>query len=252
MALTSCVPTARRFAHLLVPLIAAITVSLGGGTAAAWADAPASGPGASAQPIAGDGRPGPLLGEVRRELSLARHTRYQHTTEVNEQTGTFDYDCSGFVDYALRRVDPAAYRALPVSTTRPLAQDIVNQIRGATHSAKAGPWHQVPTVRELRPGDLLSWLTPRDSDSDNTGHVMVVLATPTRSPRAGNEWLVRVADSTMSPHADDTRIGGSPTGLGTGTIGLVTDSSGRPSAYYWRGGLSTKLQRTVIALGRIG
>ena len=187
---------------------------------------------------------GSLAAEAHRELSAARQTRYQHITDVDEQTGRFDYDCSGFVGYALRRIDPAAYRALPVSKTRPLAQDIVTAIRAG------GFWQRVPAVTELGPGDLVAWLTPDDSDSDNTGHVMIVLAVPTRSQRAG-EWLVQVADSTTSPHAADRRVAGGPTGLGQGTIGLTTDTSERPVAYYWRGGVSTKLEHTEIALGRL-
>lgn len=98
---------------------------------------------------------------------------------------------------------------------------------------------------------MVTWLTPEDSDSLNTGHVMIVLDKPTRSPRKPDEWLVKVADSTSSPHAADSRTGGA-NGLGTGTIGLVTDRSGHPTAYYWRGGESTALKRTTIELGRAG
>jgi hypothetical protein len=62
--------------------------------------------------------------------------------------------------------------------------------------------------------------------------------------------LVRVADSTKSPHARDSRIAGS-NGLGAGTIGIVTGNSGEPTGYYWRGGKSTQLEQTTIELGRI-
>jgi hypothetical protein len=238
----------RRFARLAVPVVAALALGLGGGTATAMADTPTGRPGPTGDTItAGEATHGSLLGEVRRELATARLTHYQHTTEVDEQRGEFDYDCSGFLDYALQRIDPPAYRALPVSKTRPLAEDIVHQIR----SHEAGPWEQVATAAQLRPGDVVSWLTPQDSDSDNTGHVMIVLAAPTKNTRRDDEWLVHVADSTTSPHAADSRIGGSPNGLGTGTIGLVADDTGRPVGYYWRGAVSTELKHTVVALGRV-
>jgi hypothetical protein len=191
---------------------------------------------------------GSFLGEIKRELGAERSSHYQHTIDVDEQAGRFDYDCSGLIDYALNRVNPAAYQALPESQDRPLAQDIVTRIRQAGPSA-AGPWQQVPRVDQLQPGDLVSWLKPQDSDTHNTGHVMVVLAAPRKSPRDG-EWLVHIADATTSPHAEDSRPAGT-NGLGTGTIGLVTDDAGHPTSYYWRGGVSSHLEQTTIALGRI-
>jgi hypothetical protein len=252
MALTISRRGIRRLAQACAPLMAALAICLAEGPATAMADTPIGALGQTgAATASAQGDHGSLLGEVRRELSAAHTTRYRHTTAVDEQRGEFNYDCSGFLDYALHRVDPAAYNALPVSETRPLAEDFVQAIAAAGPSPTSGPWQQVPTAAQLRPGDVVAWLTPEDSDSDNTGHVMVVLAAPTRNAGRADEWLIPVADSTTSPHAADYRIAGSPTGLGTGTIGVVTDGSGRPVGYYWRGGVSTVLKHTVVALGRI-
>ena len=41
-----------------------------------------------------------------------------------------------------------------------------------------------------------------------------------------------------------------PPGLGTGTIGLLVDDRGAPTAFYWRGGVSPQAKPTRIALGR--
>jgi hypothetical protein len=101
----------------------------------------------------------------------------------------------------------------------------------------------------LRPGDVIAWQVTEDSTSGDTGHVMVVLAAPTRNPARQREWLVQVADSTLSPHADDSRHDGQ-TGLGTGTIGLTTDDAGAPVAFYWQGALSKRAKPTEIALGQ--
>ena len=180
-----------------------------------------------------------------------RQSRYQHPTDVREATGEFYFDCSGFLDYALQRSVPSALQALPVSKERPLAEDVVHHLQQVAAAGTPGPWHSVGAVPELRAGDVVTWLTPEDSDSLNTGHVMIVLDTPTRSSRSADEWLVKVADSTSSPHAADSRTDGQ-NGLGTGTIGVVTDGSGHPVAYYWRGGVSTALKHTTIALGRAG
>src|SRR4051812_8581746 len=63
----------------------------------------------------------PLAIEARRELAAMQTSHYQHPTDIDEETGSFDFDCSGFVDYALRRVLPEALAALPVTKKRPLA-----------------------------------------------------------------------------------------------------------------------------------
>ena len=47
---------------------------------------------------------------------------------------------------------------------------------------------------------------------------------------------------------EDSKTG--DTGLGTGTIGLVADSAGAPTAFYWQGGVSKHPKPTEIALGR--
>jgi hypothetical protein len=196
----------------------------------------------------GDG-PGALLAEVQRELAAMRITRYQHTTRVEEATGSYFYDCSGMLDYAAGRVLPDASHALPVSTSvRPLAGDIERYL----HQGLSGPidgWQAVPHVDGLRPGDVVAWQATEDSTTGDTGHVMVVMAAPTRNPARESEWLVTVADSTLNPHADDSRRNGQ-TGLGTGTIGLTTDDVGTPVAFYWQGAVSKRSKVTEIALGR--
>lgn len=197
-----------------------------------------------------DSRNGGLLTEVRRELGAMRQSHYQHSTDVREATGEYYYDCSGFLDYALQRSAPAALQVLPVSKDRPLAKDVVHHLQRVAAGGVTGPWRSVGAVRDLRPGDVVSWLTPEDSDSLNTGHIMIVLESPVPNPNRSGEWLVKVSDSTSSPHAADSR-GAGRNGLGTGTIGLVTDGSGRANGYYWRGGVSTELKHTTIALGRV-
>ena len=92
------------------------------------------------------------------------------------------------------------------------------------------------------------WLVTEDSTTGDTGHVMVVLDAPRPNATRNGEWLVQVADSTLSPHALDSRHQGE-TGLGTGTIGLVVDANGGPVAFYWKGGISEHAKPTEIALG---
>ena len=85
---------------------------------------------------------------------------------VDEASGTFDYDCSGFLDYALIRVLPAHYRELTAATEeRPLAQDFVTYFTGDTTSLPAD-WMRVTRVVDLVPGDILSWLAVPDDFGD--------------------------------------------------------------------------------------
>jgi hypothetical protein len=190
-----------------------------------------------------------LLGEVRRELAAMRLTRYQHTTRVDEASGTFFYDCSGLLDYAMGRARPADAHALPTSTkTRPLAGDIERYLhRGVTQPIRG--WQAVTRVDELGAGDVIAWQATEDSTTGDTGHLMIVLSAPTRNSKRPAEWLVQVVDSTISPHAADSRRPGT-TGLGTGTIGLVVDDRYAPTAFYWRGGITKQAKPTEIALGR--
>jgi len=200
--------------------------------------------------------PSPLLEEGQRELGLMQTSSYQHKTEVDESAGQFDYDCSGFVDYALKKVAPAAYKELPISKAsakRPLAQDFYNffsSLTGSSLTGKSAHWEAIGKATDLKPGDLVSWLRPPDNDSSNTGHVMLVRAPAQLNPQNPQEVLVEVLDSTTSPHAQDSRAVGQ-NGLGSGTIGILTDSVGSALAYHWRGGLSRKEEATPIAFGRL-
>lgn len=203
----------------------------------------------AAAPLTAAAPSGSLIGEIDRELAAVRVTHYQHTTHVDEASGTFRYDCSGLLDYALGRALPAAADALPITTsTRPLAGDIEHYL----HQGLTGPingWQAIARIDELRSGDVIAWLATEDSKTGDTGHVMVVQAAPVANQSRPNEWLVQVADSTLNPHAHDSRKPGD-TGLGTGTIGLVADGNGAPVAFYWQGGISEHAKTTEISLGR--
>lgn len=68
----------------------------------------------------------PLFEEANRELSLMRSSTYVHKTSVDEASGRFDFDCSGFISYALAHSSRAAYRELRgFAHHRPLAKDFV-------------------------------------------------------------------------------------------------------------------------------
>jgi hypothetical protein len=174
---------------------------------------------------------------------------YAHRTDVDEALGRFDYDCSGFLSYALARANPAAYAALrSFATRRPRAKDFVTWITAGL--AARSTWTRIPDVAHLAPGDVVAWMKPPGIESKNTGHVMIVDAAP--RARSDREWVVPILDSSASAHgAGDTREATKASGLGRGTVVLVVDPAGKPLAYRWSEGPRSKLYETEIALGRV-
>ncbi|MEO7092910.1 MAG: hypothetical protein ABI175_06650, partial [Polyangiales bacterium] len=196
-----------------------------------------------------------LVSEHRRQLSYLKTSTsyYDHTTYMNEETGTRRTDCSGWVDYSLTRVLKSSYDLVPhPNTFKPLADDWYTYLSARPTTASTDlskpRWRKISKAQDLTRGDLVVWLQADGTSSDNTGHVMMVTGT-VKQGRTG-ELLIPIMDSTTAPHADDSR-GTSHTGPGTGTIGLKVDSTGKAVAYYWRGGLSYNSIATPIVLGRL-
>lgn len=192
---------------------------------------------------------GALLTSAQSQLDALRQSDYQHTTKVDAAAGRFDYDCSGFVDYTLGQVAPAALAEIPASTSagRPLAQDF--EAYFSRLGAGDSHWTRVPTVTQIRPGDVVSWLVSPDVQSRDTGHVMIAASTPEPDPQISGAYRLQVIDSAASPHADDSRTNGA-TGLGTGWIGLSVDAQGQPNGFYWQAGKKPDLP-TQVAVGRL-
>jgi hypothetical protein len=200
-----------------------------------------------APPAAPVGRGGAgLVAEASRVLATMTASTYSHKTHI--EGTTYDVDCSGFVDYLLARVDPAALDELRAATVkRPLAKHFV-QFFEAPHAAAR--WQKVARVSELAPGDVLAWKKPAELTSSNTGHVMVVAAAP--EARSGSVWTVPIFDSTAAPHGkSDARKSAHATGVGRGAVLVEADGSGAPVAYFWSDGKKSRRHATEIALGRL-
>jgi hypothetical protein len=189
-----------------------------------------------------------LLAEATRVLDTMTASTYSHKTHVE---GTvYDLDCSGFVDYVLARVAPAALGELRAATVkRPLAKHFVDFLAAPAAGAARTPWERITRVEELTPGSLVAWRKPADVTSTNTGHVMIVAAPPTQREDGG--WLVAVLDSSASPHGkDDTRKKHHATGVGRGTMVLETNARGAPVAYRWSPLHVSHRHATEIVMGR--
>ena len=114
----------------------------------------------------------------------------------------------------------------------------------------AGGWHRILFLRDARPGDIIAWRFPTVEKGHDTGHVLVVAATPTS--QSSGIFTVPVYDSAAQPHFDDTR-GSSPgqfaTGVGTGSIKFRVDDAGRPTAFQFAPGDTFAV--FPIAIGRL-
>jgi hypothetical protein len=183
---------------------------------------------------------------------VRRCTSYDHKTNVDEAKGIYDFDCSGFIDYVLSRVRPQALIIIPHQEhIRPLADDFYCYFTNRSSTPNDARWSRIERPIDLLTGDLIAWLQfPQSLDQQYTGHVMMVRSVPSLNPMRFDEVLIPVIDSTVSPHANDTRPEGS-TGLGTGTIGINVNGAGYPLGFYWSDGESSKMEQTKIAFGRL-
>lgn len=191
-----------------------------------------------------------LVAEAARQVGAMKVSAYEHTTTVDEATGTFNYDCSGFLGYALTRVLPAQFAAVKTfaAVARPLAKHYQMFFESiAAGSTKSG-WTRVARAIDVRPGDVVAWLKPAELVSNNTGHVMIATGAATINPKRADEIIIPVTDSTAAFHGpEDTRYP-SADGLGRGTIGIIVNAAGTPIRYRWTGGYSTKEYSTPIAI----
>jgi hypothetical protein len=181
-------------------------------------------------------------------LKATRETHYQHWTHVDTAAGAYDVDCSGFVDYLLKRVAPAQFAQLPVEAghTRPRAQVYYEFLQDLSQMPSAG-WASVPRLADARRGDLLAWKhVALVRGKGDTGHVAIVAGPPTTE--SDGTVRVEVYDSSASRHDFDSRAEGT-NGVGKGIITFRVDAQGEPIAVRFNSGAN--FNKKPIAIGRI-
>ena len=170
-------------------------------------------------------------------------TSYQHKTQVNRATGSYHYDCVGFVSYALKQATPQAWETTAKITGIGRGR-IPSPLRfRAFFASLAGTpqpgWEAVTRASDLRPGDVVAW---EYRTKTAVGHAAVIGGTPMLLP--DGSWLVEVYDSTSSPHNDDSRSKdqraqvlastGRRSGLGQGVMVFLADrTSGALIGFRW-------------------
>jgi hypothetical protein len=193
-----------------------------------------------------------LATEAARQVAAMKLSSYEHTTFVEEMSGTFKYDCSGFLGYSLSRVLPTQLATVKAfaSVARPLAKHFETFFASIEPGTKKGGWSRVARAVDVRAGDVVAWLKPAALESTNTGHVMIATGPATINPKRADEILIPIADSSSTFHGSKDSRFPEGNGLGRGSIGIIVDSKGAPVSYRWTGGTSAIEYSTAISFGR--
>jgi hypothetical protein len=186
---------------------------------------------------------GPLFHEATNEFWTMKSTLYQHQTQVDRDTGSYKYDCVGFVSYALKQAAPQAWATIAKVTGLAKGR-IPNPQRYreffANLAEKTQPgWKAVAKAADLRPGDVVAWEHKTETSS---GHAVIVGSHPVAGPEGS--WVVEIYDSTSAPHGDDSRpndprsqileTSGRHSGLGHGVMEFLADpASGALTGVRW-------------------
>jgi hypothetical protein len=182
-----------------------------------------------------------LIGDIR-------ETHYQHETHVVQSAGVYDMDCSGFVDFLLKRVAPDQYDRLPIEPghARPRAVVYFELLDGLTRQDVPG-WQPIRQLADAKRGDLIAWaLEASTQKPGDTGHVVIVAAPPVLA--APGEYRVEVYDSSGIRHDDDSRPKGT-SGIGKGVIIFRVDQQGMPVGFQFNS--HAHFHQESIAIGRI-
>jgi len=187
--------------------------------------------------------------EALRILENTQQTNYQDNIYIDEATGTYDVDCSGFVSYVLGCIAPNHLNLIPLSgsETRLLAHDYYNFFSSLPNQTTDG-WRQILYLQDARRGDLIAWALP--PPNRDTGHVFVVAEQPVAFD--ANTLAVMAYDASDILHYDDSRGPGPgqfQTGVGSGTFHLQIDSAGTPVAFQF--GPGDPVVPDNIGIGRI-
>ena len=185
---------------------------------------------------------------AERLLSGMRETHYQHSTHVDRAGGVYDMDCSGFVDYLLKRIAPAQFAQLRIEPghARPRAA-MYFELFKRLHKSPLPGWEAVQKLGDARRGDIIAWqLVSSTQEPGDTGHVVIVAAAPIE--QTDGLFRVEVYDSSGIRHDDDSRAEGT-NGVGKGVITFRVDAFGEPVGFQFNS--RAHFHGEPIAIGRL-
>ena len=201
---------------------------------------------------------GPLYQEAVNQFRTMTSTRYQHKTQVDAKSGSYRYDCVGFVSYVLKQAAPqareSAFAALQIKPGRIPSPPKYRAFFASLSERPQKGWQAVAKVPDLRPGDVVAWEFKTKTSS---GHAVVIGGVP--SAGGDGTWNVVVYDSTASPHGEDSRpddpraevlaTNGRRSGLGHGVMSFTAAPvTGALTGYRWTP--KSKICIVPIAAGR--
>jgi len=189
-----------------------------------------------------------LADAAQRLLSDVRETHYQHKTHVDRAGGVYDMDCSGFVDYLLKRIAPQQFGQLPIEPNhaRPRAAIYFKLLNGLGEQPLPG-WKSIRQIGQAQRGDIIAWeLQASTQEPGDTGHVVIVDAAAVQV--AKNIYRVEVYDSSGIHHDEDSRPEHT-SGVGKGTITFRVNGRGEPIAFQFNS--RAHFHEEPIAIGRL-
>jgi len=202
-------------------------------------------------------------------------------------------DCSGFISYVLSKVAPAPQYAAVMDLARreyredqerkwrtprenrpfyPDAKEYADFFASLSTRTPSDGWIGVESVWDLRRGDLIAWAKENWDGKGNSGHVAMVIDSPSRqlveaiAVERNREGVarevrvkcvnIRVLDSSSVSHFGNEQLPPRVVprqqqrdGVGIGDIRLVLDSGGTP-VRYWEGYYWGEGQREIKTPGR--
>jgi hypothetical protein len=204
-----------------------------------------------------------FVAPVVRSIMSNMHTSRYHlgSNQFNLEDGTYQVDCSAYVNHVLEHSAPQAYNSLQAQTgtNRPSTSDYFHFLAKIPAEQATHNWMKVAQVDELQPGDLIVYrknavvkvktvhkikqvrhghkkirrVVHTKIIHQNSGHIMVVMSKPIPDANLPNVYHLEVSDSASSGHGHDTR--GHSGGIGMGTVLIkVSESTLAPVTLSWQ------------------
>lgn len=158
--------------------------------------------------------------------------------KVDIDKGKVAADCSGFIK--------AMYEKIGVEFGPRTADAIGDLVR-----SNKGPFRQIRSGSDIRPGDILSFELPERTEI--SGHIMMAVGEPEAIVKNGKTigYNIRIIDSTSKEHTDDTDHGKGKSGAGLGTITVGVDAQDKVNSLSWKADFGGYTYRHGITVGRL-
>lgn len=192
--------------------------------------------------------------QIIKDISLKRSsTKYSHSNRVDPARGSYEVDCTGFVNHILFTQNLIAqldeiqnFIDTQDNIKKPIFHDPWPS-HYVLFLSSIGPkqfWIRIDNAKNLMPGDLIVYSSnKKDLSSEYGQHIMIVSESIKPGRQSSHIW-VPIFDSTKIPHGKKdkrTKDGG----IGQGTIGLQLDDLGSPTSLEWSPESKSKLTRNI-------